>query len=695
MTRSIVSTKILLAAGILAAAATVLFTTNSQAASSEVVTNLNDSGAGSLRQAIADVDSGGTITFKAGVEGTIVLESALDIDKSLTIESPSPEAIRLDGQSEYRHFQIGNTTPAIDVDISGLTLWRGYSNNDGGSIQSYVEGSLDLSNIVFRANTSDSAGGALYLSYSTSGGDVSLDKVTAIQSSSDSGAGVIYADTNGKLTISDSLFQKNSTYGEAGFLFLAPSTAGGDVSITDTDVINNGASDDTSAAAYFGDNTGDITMENNVWDHNWTYTGYGGAIYNDTDTANHTWTDTNSVYSNNNSLGSDGYGGAIYSSGSTAFDFESAVFDSNNSGADEGGAISLNSTEQLTIKRSVFTQNSDPYYGAVVDIDTSGNRDHVIEDTSFVNSAGGNSYSIGGLNLDDDASATYTLTNVTVAGNVGAGSDSAAIDISDGDATLDHVTIANNVGGGRGSTTSAAGLVVDGGNTTVRNSIIAGNVYGGGAGGGYPQDCYVDGSASLTLEGANIIGEDTDPTSCPYAGPAPLTGDAGLKQDPVLVDFLGGQEPGFTYALPLKANSRAIDAALGDSPAKDGRGVPRPQLAAADLGAYEWASKPTVKFVSAGRISMQVRVGCGNAERGCTLKVSGGRNRKGRVDAPVTDTKKVTLKAGQKKVVTLTYTDRMVKAVRVGIAKLGGIKVFSNAVNTQTRYKNAVTTKVN
>ncbi len=694
MAPRIVSTKILLAAGILAAAATVLFTTNSQAASSEVVTNLNDSGAGSLRQAIDDVDSGGTITFKAGLEGTIVLESQLEIDKSLSIESPSPDAIRLDGQSEYRHFAIGNTTPAIDVDISGLTLWRGYSSSDGGSIQSYVEGSLDLSNIVFRANTSDSSGGALYLSYSTSGGDVTLDKVTAIQSAADSDGGVIYADTNGKLTIKDSLFQKNSADAYAGFLYLSPSTAGGDVSITDTEIINNGSSNDYAGAAYFDSNTGNITMENNLWDHNWTYEGYGGAIYNDTETTDHTWTDTNSVYSNNNSFGSTGYGGAIYSDGSTAFDFENAVFDSNNSGNDEGGAISLNSNEQLTIKRSVFTQNSDPYYGAVIDLATSGERDHVIEDTSFVNSAGGNSYAIGGLNLNDGAGATYALTNVTVAGNVGSGSSDGAVTIANGDATLDHVTIANNVGGGEGSSTGSAGLVVDAGNTTVRNSIIAGNVYGGGAGGGYPQDCYVDGSASLTLEGANIIGEDTDPTSCPYAGPAPLTGDAGLKQDPVLVNFLGGDEPGFTYALPLKANSQAVDAAEGDSPAKDGRGVPRPQLAAADLGAYEWASKPTVKFVSAGLTSMQVRVGCGNAERGCTLKVSGGRNRKGRVDAPVTDTKKVTLTAGQKKVVTLTYTKRMVKAVRVGIAKLGSIKVFSNAVNTQTRYKNAVTTKV-
>ena len=678
-----------------ALAASLAFAASSQAAATETVQNLNDSGAGSLRQAIADVDSGGTITFKAGLEGTIVLESQLDIDKSLTIESPSPDAIRLDGQSEYRHFAIGFVTPNVDVAISGLKLWRGYSSSDGGSIASSVEGSLELSDLVFRSNVSDDDGGALKLGYSSSGGDVTLDNITATQSAADSDGGVIFADTNGKLTISDSLFQKNSAYGYAGFLYLTPSTAGGDVSITNTEVINNVSSDDYAGGVYFDDNTGNVTMENNLWARNSAYSGYGGAIYNDTETTDHTFTDTGSTYLSNFSAD---YGGVIYSDGSTAFDFENAVFDSNNSGVDEGGAFSFNGNEQLTLKRSVFTQNSDPYYGAVIDLATGGNRDHVIEDTSFVNSAGGNSYSIGGLNLDDNASATYTLTNVTVAGNVGSGSEAAAIDISDGDATLDHVTIANNTGGGQGDTSSAAGLVVDGGNTTVRNSIIAGNVYGGGAGGGYPQDCYVDGTASLTLEGANIIGEDTDPTSCPYSGPAPLTGDAGLEEDAAEVPFLGGDEPGFTYVLPLKADSRAIDAATGTSPALDGRGVPRPQLAASDLGAYEWAPTPTVQIVGKAkqrRKFMKVKVTCGNEDKGCTLDVQGYRPLKDRVNPVLTIAQTVNVGAGQSKTLKLKYTKKMKRFVKRGLKKRGKkVNVYADVLDTATEYENSASARV-
>src|SRR5258708_22581384 len=56
------------------------------------VTNLNDSGAGSLRQALLDAASGDTITFS--VTGTIVLSGTrLDITKNLTITGPGASFI--------------------------------------------------------------------------------------------------------------------------------------------------------------------------------------------------------------------------------------------------------------------------------------------------------------------------------------------------------------------------------------------------------------------------------------------------------------------------------------------------------------------------------------------------------------------------------------------------------------------------
>src|SRR3954449_12157908 len=62
------------------------------ASSAIVVTNTNDSGLGSLRQALANVSDGGTIQFDPSLNGqTITLTSVeLVIDKSITITGPGP-----------------------------------------------------------------------------------------------------------------------------------------------------------------------------------------------------------------------------------------------------------------------------------------------------------------------------------------------------------------------------------------------------------------------------------------------------------------------------------------------------------------------------------------------------------------------------------------------------------------------------
>src|SRR3954452_8405809 len=58
------------------------------------VTNTNDSGPGSLRQALADANDGDTINF--AVTGTIGLTSGeLVIDKSITIAGPGSDQLTL------------------------------------------------------------------------------------------------------------------------------------------------------------------------------------------------------------------------------------------------------------------------------------------------------------------------------------------------------------------------------------------------------------------------------------------------------------------------------------------------------------------------------------------------------------------------------------------------------------------------
>src|SRR5438477_11616753 len=82
------------------------------------VTNTNDSGPGSLRQALADVNDGDTINF--AVTGTIGLTSGeLLVDKAITISGPGAASLTVNGNAKSRVFHIGS---GRTVTISGLTI---------------------------------------------------------------------------------------------------------------------------------------------------------------------------------------------------------------------------------------------------------------------------------------------------------------------------------------------------------------------------------------------------------------------------------------------------------------------------------------------------------------------------------------------------------------------------------------------
>ena len=124
-----------------------------QAAQTIVVTNVNDSGSGSLRDAIANSSGGDTITFADDVTGAILLSSELLFDKDMIIEGPGADVLALDEQGTTRVLKITSGT----VDISGLTMMNGNSNDDGGSILN--AGILTLTNSTVSGNTAIEGGG--------------------------------------------------------------------------------------------------------------------------------------------------------------------------------------------------------------------------------------------------------------------------------------------------------------------------------------------------------------------------------------------------------------------------------------------------------------------------------------------------------------------------------------------------------
>jgi hypothetical protein len=105
------------------------------------VTNTNDSGPGSLRQALMIANDGDTINF--GVTGTITLTSGgLPINKNITILGPGADQLSIDGNQAVVVFGAFSGKAAI---ICGLTA----RNAQSGVLN---EGTVTVTNCVLSDN---------------------------------------------------------------------------------------------------------------------------------------------------------------------------------------------------------------------------------------------------------------------------------------------------------------------------------------------------------------------------------------------------------------------------------------------------------------------------------------------------------------------------------------------------------------
>ena len=96
------------------------------------VTNTNDSGLGSLRQALRTANDGDTINF--AVTGTITLTTGgLPVNKSLTISGPGTDQLSIDGNQALLVFGIFPDKTAM---ISGLSIRNGQTGiwNERGTL---------------------------------------------------------------------------------------------------------------------------------------------------------------------------------------------------------------------------------------------------------------------------------------------------------------------------------------------------------------------------------------------------------------------------------------------------------------------------------------------------------------------------------------------------------------------------------
>ncbi|UYZ62961.1 right-handed parallel beta-helix repeat-containing protein [Hymenobacter weizhouensis] len=141
-----------------------------QAQTTRVVSNANDAGAGSLREALTSAANGDLITFAPGLAGqTIRLSSQLTLSKSVTIDGQAAPGLTLSGESRTRILRIDYSF--VTVTIKHLTFADGRAVDAdpntaqrGGALELLDPNTLRLENCRFLRNVGERSG-AVFVGY--------------------------------------------------------------------------------------------------------------------------------------------------------------------------------------------------------------------------------------------------------------------------------------------------------------------------------------------------------------------------------------------------------------------------------------------------------------------------------------------------------------------------------------------------
>ncbi|HLM62502.1 MAG TPA: choice-of-anchor Q domain-containing protein, partial [Pyrinomonadaceae bacterium] len=145
------------------------------------VTNLNDSGAGSLRQAITDYGNSSNLSYviNFSVTGTINLLSPLPPMRNVSINGPGAKLLTVrrseNAGSGFGIFTIQNGD--VIVNISGITISNGSAGSfsgGGGGIR-ILHSQTNITDCVITGNRSADGGGGIRFSYSGSNNYPTLD----------------------------------------------------------------------------------------------------------------------------------------------------------------------------------------------------------------------------------------------------------------------------------------------------------------------------------------------------------------------------------------------------------------------------------------------------------------------------------------------------------------------------------------
>jgi predicted outer membrane repeat protein len=273
------------------------------------VTNTNDSGPGSLRQAVLDANATpGADVIQVTAVGVIHLLSPLPvIGEETAIQGPGAGQLAIDGSGSFRVLE----STAVPLTIADLTVQNGRpASGEGGGIRSL--GTLALSNVAVLSNTGPIGGGGVY--------------------------------SEGEVEVVNGRFQNNRSLGGMGGGLWSESRA----VISGTTFISNTAPGQGGGAV--------VPTKSNIvgtlFENNHSLSANGGGLY-----TSGVVTLTNTSLISNTALND---GGGLLAFG------QANVYGSqfiNNQSGDQGGAMYVGSF--LTVKQSAFIGNRGGRGGAI------------------------------------------------------------------------------------------------------------------------------------------------------------------------------------------------------------------------------------------------------------------------------------------------------------------------------------------
>src|SRR5436190_1834068 len=187
-------------------AGATLLSTGAASADTITVINTNDSGPGSLRQALVKANDGDIINFDSSLNGQRItlISGELIVDKDVTISGPGAKNLAVDGNAQSHVFDVN---PGKTVTIDGLTVTNGRANvfGSGGGIYNNAA-ALTVTNCTFSGNSATNGGGGI--GNSLGGATLTVSNCTFSSNSAVHGGGAI--GNLGTLTVTSCTISSNS-----------------------------------------------------------------------------------------------------------------------------------------------------------------------------------------------------------------------------------------------------------------------------------------------------------------------------------------------------------------------------------------------------------------------------------------------------------------------------------------------------